>query len=158
MNVLFLLGVGFVLLVSWLAVARLVPARWRLLTWMMVVVAVVVPWTSWVGHSHWGRVDWLPFSPPLRKRDIALNVLLYVPLGYFFVRDGRLGNRVGMAVALAFGLSLATEFTQVYSHGRFPALTDVVTNTAGAWIGAAIARREVRQPVRAGGREAVDRA
>lgn len=141
MNVVFLLAAGSALLLSWLAVDRLVPARWHLPVWTLVVVAVVVPWTSWVGHAHWGRVEWMPFTPPLRKRDIVLNVLLYVPLGFCVVRDGRWGRRVVSVLAVGLGLSLMTETTQVFSHGRFPAMTDVVTNTAGAWIGAMAARR-----------------
>jgi glycopeptide antibiotics resistance protein len=47
---------------------------------------------------------------------------------------------VRKAVAAAFLLSLAAESSQLLSRRRIPSVTDVVTNTAGAWIGAGWAR------------------
>lgn len=130
-----MLFVAFVLLLAFIAV-HAVPSRYRLALWILVIIGGVVPWVGFVGHSHWSRVGWLPFiSGPVRLRDIVINVALYVPFGWFFpARSSRLGSilRAGAAAVL---LSVATEATQVYSHGRFPSMTDVVTNVAGAVIG-----------------------
>ena len=64
--------------------------------------------------------------------DALLGRLGYTP-------DGRHpgGRRlVAWAAAYGFVLSLVTELTQVFSHGRFPTTNDLVMNTAGAAIGA----------------------
>jgi glycopeptide antibiotics resistance protein len=121
-----------------LLVGVVVPRRARLLVWTLVVIFGVVPWASWVGHSHWDRIEWVPFTGTFRLRDIVLNVLFYVPVGFFFVRDGLWRWKGTLAGAVGYGLllSLMTEFTQVFGHGRFPSMTDVLTNTSGALAGA----------------------
>lgn len=88
-------------------------------------------------HSHWARVVWIPFlSPPYRAFDIVANTLLYVPLGSSLtVGLGRGGRRGWAVVGLAGLLSVGTEWTQLYSHGRWPSLTDVSCNVLGAWVG-----------------------
>jgi len=43
-------------------------------------------------------------------------------------------------MAFAFVLSVTSEFTQVYSHWRFPSATDVSCNMIGAWFGVLCAR------------------
>ena len=103
---------------------------------MGLILFVVTPWYGLRDHSHWAAVRWIPFvSPPIRLRDILPNIVFYVPFGYLFVRGtGR--SVIWKAVVGAFLLSAATEFSQVYSHGRFPSTTDLVCNTAGAWLGA----------------------
>jgi glycopeptide antibiotics resistance protein len=114
---------------------------WLLLLWTALIVLVVVPWETFQNHSHWARVQWLPFvTPPIKLSDIVANLLLYMPFGYLSMRVRR-RPRVWQGVALAFVLSATTELTQVYSHGRFPSTTDIVNNVAGAWVGAALAMR-----------------
>ena len=99
------------------------------------IVALVVPWRSLQNHPHWVRIRWVPFvSAPVSLGDIIGNVLLYVPFGYFagshFRRRGWLMALVGATV-----LSCTTEFTQVWSHGRFPSVQDVLMNVLGAASG-----------------------
>jgi glycopeptide antibiotics resistance protein len=115
--------------------------RGLFLIWIGVIVLVVVPWGRFQDHPHWGRVDWLPFiSQPIRVRDVVANTLLYLPFGYWH-RKQSLSAPVWRTVALAFGLSIAMEFTQIFSHGRFPSMRDVTCNTVGAMWGAMSARR-----------------
>jgi glycopeptide antibiotics resistance protein len=115
------------------------PTRWAQVAfglWVILILFVVTPWYGFRDHSHWARVQWIPFvSPPIRITDIVLNTLFYVPFGLMYVRRSRSGS-VWKAVAAGALLSLATEVTQVYSHGRFPSTTDLICNTAGAYIGA----------------------
>jgi glycopeptide antibiotics resistance protein len=114
------------------------PPRYRLALWILVIIIGVVPWFSMTSHAHWPRIGWIPFeSPPVRLRDMILNVALYVPFGWFS-RCGRLTalRHVTRMAVWAIVLSAATEVTQVYSHGRFPSMTDVVMNTCGACLGA----------------------
>ena len=104
--------------------------------WVAVILFVVTPWYGIRDHSHWARVQWIPFvSPPIRIWDILLNVLFYVPFGFMYVRRSS-SRRLWKAVVAAALLSAVTEVSQVYSHGRFPSTTDLICNTVGAYLGA----------------------
>ncbi len=131
--------------------------RVRVRIWVGVILFVVVPWATFKTHSHWGEVRWVPFvSPPIKIRDIVANVLLYVPFGYWYSRAWP--ERRRRAGWYGLGLTLVTEFSQVYSHGRFPSTTDVSANVIGAWLGVALASRVLsrtaHRPVRPSGSEA----
>ncbi|AMY10100.1 putative integral membrane protein [Luteitalea pratensis] len=184
----------------------------------LIVAATTMPWsTYYVGHSHWAKVEWVPFSQRVRPVDFLLNILLFLPFGYsasaFLGRDcsflGRdrsfldrdrsfLGRdrspsgpsprprdtregasatmdaaemdasardasemdasegdaaemdaserdaaemdaserRPYLIVGGAILLSTAVELFQVYSHGRLPTTTDVMSNALGAFLGA----------------------
>jgi hypothetical protein len=137
-------AVAFILiLVSFAVVSRFVSPRLRLFVWMLIVAGGVVPWSNWADHPHWDHVEWIPLSRNTRLRDIVLNVLFYVPVGYFHVSARAVSpgmRRVLEAGLVGLALSVVTEASQVFSHGRFPAATDVLTNTAGAVIGGWLAR------------------
>lgn len=134
-----LLAVAFV-------VVHLAPTRARLALWCVIIAAAVVPWASYLTHTHWDRVQWVPFVPPpdVRLRDLAVNVLLYVPFGVFFVEARPLSPSIRRAVVWAAAFSVLTELTQVFSHGRFPTSTDVLMNVLGAFLGATAARLHAR--------------
>lgn len=106
---------------------------------LVIVVATTMPW-GWyyVGHSHWDRVEWLPFSRTVRPLDFVLNVLLFVPFGLSatvaVARDAQ-ERRPWQVMLAAIALSLAVELFQVFCHGRQPTMTDVLSNTLGAWLG-----------------------
>ena len=107
------------------------------------VLVATLPWGDLQDHSHWSKVRWVPFvSLPITLRDMALNTLLYVPIG------GLSGRLVRRPLFLAFGLSLAlsltAEWSQVYSHNRFPSATDITCNVAGAVLGASTFARWLR--------------
>jgi glycopeptide antibiotics resistance protein len=108
--------------------------------WILIIIAVVVPWRQFTDHSHWIRIEWLPFvDGPIRIRDIVANTLLYLPFGYWHRKLG--SPTVLRTVLYALALSTGTECTQVFSHGRFPSSEDVLCNTAGAAWGFLWARR-----------------
>jgi glycopeptide antibiotics resistance protein len=89
-------------------------------------------------------VAWIPFvSPPIKILDIVVNLLLYAPWGYFGARSMRV-RRVWVVVALAAMLSFVTEWSQLYSHGRFPSATDLTCNILGAFAGAMYERSRTR--------------
>jgi glycopeptide antibiotics resistance protein len=117
--------------------------RWPLTLWTVLIALAVVPWANYQHHSHWQRIGWIPFgSPEVRLRDIILNVLLYAPWGYFCARSLRDGaGRIWLVIGFAAALSITTEASQLYSHGRFPSATDVASNMLGAYAGAILARR-----------------
>lgn len=98
-------------------------------------LAADYPWGDWVGHTHWARVGWIPFySWPVSFKDILQNVILFFPAGCFarlaFGRRARI-----RAPLLAFPVSLLGEWTQLYSHNRFPSATDLVCNIIGSLVG-----------------------
>ena len=144
---------------------------WRtsLILWILiVVVATTLPWSGLQGlqgHSHWGNVRWIPFyleSLSLRFiLDIVVNLLLFVPFGYLYVRSQvTMSSAIFLRISLlAMLLSVSVELIQVFSQTRLPSMTDICTNVIGATMGAVIARkvskgrREVlREPEGAGER------
>src|SRR5262245_6008608 len=84
--------------------------RARLIVWTIFIGVCVVPWMDLQNHTHWSKVQWIPFvTPPVKVVDIVVNVALYVPFGYWFIRwAGR--KRSLMAVVSAASLSLFTEW------------------------------------------------
>ena len=119
-----------------------------LVAWVVLVLSVTVPWTSFRSHAHWDRVVWIPFrSGAVRPADLVENLILYVPLGWWWTRHAptRLSRAFANAAVTAALLSLACEWTQVYSHGRFPSATDVFMNTLGAVLGVLLFDRQRRR-------------
>lgn len=110
--------------------------------WVAAIVIAVVPWTDIQNHSHWRRVQWIPFvTPPVKLRDILANVALYWPFGFLFRAQADDNGAWKRAAIYALLLSLATEWTQLYSHSRFPSLTDTTCNVLGTILGARFAVR-----------------
>jgi VanZ family protein len=78
------------------------------------------------------------------RGDALANVLLYMPLGVFFLLGFRRGSaqNVGLVLATVIGalLSLSMELTQYYDEGRVTSFSDFYTNTVGALLGALAAK------------------
>lgn len=72
-------------------------------------------------------------------RDILLNIVLYLPAGFFLVLSiGRFGSGGRFLIALAGGcaLSAAIEYIQSYDHGRSSSSIDLLMNGCGSALGA----------------------
>jgi len=110
------------------------------------IALAVLPWSDFQGHTHWNKVAWIPFfSPPIRVRDIVANVLLFCPLGATVGVHSRARNVPLHAALVAVTVSLLAEWSQLYSHTRFPSATDLVCNAAGSMLAAAfVIRRHAR--------------
>ena len=117
--------------------------KWLFWLWTGLILLVVLPWAGFQSHAHWQRVAWIPFvSPPVKVRDILVNVALYAPWGYLYVRQmPEHRKRLWMAIVFAAILSVGSEASQLYSHGRFPSATDTMCNVLGAFAGVQYARR-----------------
>lgn len=74
--------------------------------------------------------------------DAFLNLLLFAPFG-FALR--RIGMRPGFALAAGILLSLAVEGAQFFIPGRDSAPGDVLFNALGAWFGALMGGRAVKE-------------
>jgi glycopeptide antibiotics resistance protein len=116
--------------------------RHHRLFWALSVLTILalttLPFSDFVGHPHWARVEWVPFSAGLRPLDFLANVLLFLPFGLFAPWGGHPSarRRLALVAAAACLLSLSVEYYQVFCHGRMPAMSDVLANTLGAALGA----------------------
>lgn len=77
------------------------------------------------------------------RTDLASNVLLFIPLGFFFMGAlradrcrilGWLGSAVAILV-VGVALSVAIEFAQIFVALRNPSVRDVLAQTAGSFAG-----------------------
>jgi VanZ family protein len=79
--------------------------------------------------------------------DAVMNVIMFVPLGFIYrLSRPRVSGQAWVgALLLGATLSGLVEAAQLFTPGRFPSISDLVTNTAGsgigAWIGALALRR-----------------
>ena len=79
---------------------------------------------------------WCLVCGDLGAVDVLLNVALFVPLG---VGLRMAGWPLLRAAATAFAVSAAVELVQSAIPGRDPTLSDIVTNSVGGALGAALA-------------------
>lgn len=118
--------------------------RLLLLTVALILYGSLYPWQFDWWRSSESPVDVLLRSWPAQVdrfllRDVALNLLLYVPLGMTALLAARRHSRAAAligAVALGAGLSFAVELTQVYVPGRVCSLLDLACNFLGTIAGA----------------------
>ena len=107
-----------------------------LLAYIILIIAVVtlLPFTFAVPKI--ARFIWHGNLP-----DVFVNILLFIPLGFFFrlIRDR--GGWTPVLLAFGFGLMISTivEVGQLFLPSRFSSLIDIVTNGMGAGLGAAMA-------------------
>lgn len=105
--------------------------------WLCLVLFVSLPWLGFTPVPQWDRVHWIPFGDPADKlRDVVLNGLLFVPLGFAVSRRRRLVPGIVLSAAMALSISVAAEATQLFSTRRFPSATDVAAAALGAMAGA----------------------
>lgn len=78
---------------------------------------------------------WIPFAEMINDPvHAALNVLLFMPLGFFLpVLYERYGKKRRIAF-VGFLISLSVEFVQMFGHGATD-INDLITNTVGACLG-----------------------
>ena len=81
------------------------------------------------------NISWIPFvgmvTGPL---ETILNVLLFIPLGFFLPLLYRKYRSIKTAVLTGFLFSLSVEFFQMFGWGSSD-INDLMTNTAGTCIG-----------------------
>ena len=78
------------------------------------------------------------WNRPTTLWDAVINVVLFVPFGYFGVRAMRNRHRV-ITSSLGLMLALALQITQIYVPMREPDLQDVLWNLLGTVAGALLA-------------------
>jgi len=98
------------------------------------------PFRSFVSHSHWAAVEWIPFTQKQVPLDFLLNTLLFVPLGLALAWRTNL-TTIGRITLVGLLVSLMVETFQVFTHSAFSTTADVLANTLGAWGGALMWRQ-----------------
>lgn len=85
----------------------------------------------------WAHGAGLPAAVDVATLEVVANVAMFVPLGLLVAASRRL-RRPWLAVPIALAFSAAIETTQIALPGRYPTVLDVVANTLGAALGAAV--------------------
>lgn len=112
-----------------------------LLYFLGVIIVITLAPFRFVMPEHvrvWYAGDWF---------DVVANVLLFLPLGFLYPLTRTDAPETSPLRALALGalLSGAIELTQLFEPERFTSVIDVVTNAAGAGLGALIVRAVTRR-------------
>jgi VanZ family protein len=91
-------------------------------------------------HQKFLERPWDEFRPNRSyAADVAINVVGFVPLGFFFcvyVKSRRLNRRPELtSILLGAGTSLLIEVLQAFLPTRSSGMTDLITNTVGTTLG-----------------------
>jgi VanZ family protein len=119
------------------------PQYFAILYGVMIVYASLEPFSGWMAPLP--GTPFFLFAPwPARylRFDIAINVIAYVPFGFFVAligRHTRNTTRLAAATAMAALLSAAMETAQAYMPSRDSSTIDLLSNTAGGALGAIVA-------------------
>jgi glycopeptide antibiotics resistance protein len=107
--------------------------------WIAVVLLVSSPWVGFTSEPQWHRVSLIPFTDPADKvKDLAANILLFIPFGYSAAGWRRARSGFVFAVAAAAAVSIVAEASQLFSTRRYPSATDVTAAVMGAVVGAGV--------------------
>lgn len=78
---------------------------------------------------------WIPFAEMISGPvDAALNVLLFLPLGFFLPLMYERYDRISRVAFSGFLLSLSVELVQMFGRGATD-INDLIINTVGACLG-----------------------
>lgn len=81
------------------------------------------------------NISWTPFAGMITGPiDTILNVILFVPLGFFLPLLYKKCRNMKTVALTGFLFSLAVEFVQMFDWGSSD-VNDLMTNTAGACVG-----------------------
>jgi len=101
---------------------------------------LVIPTRYWLGEGT-EPVFFIPELLALNRsgvKDIALNVLGFVPFGYVLANGHGRKSSVLLAIGVAAVASLLVEVSQTWIATRHSSLLDWILNTSGAWLDAVV--------------------
>jgi VanZ family protein len=117
---------------------------------LAIVYASLQPFTNWMAPVP-GTPYFLfaPWPPRWVRYDVVTNCAAYVPFGFFVAlvpRRRAPPTRFAIAVATAALVSLSMETLQMFVPTRDASVADLLSNTAGAALGGALAVAFARSP------------
>lgn len=90
-----------------------------------------------------GQINLLPFSKDIDLAAYSLNVLLFVPLGFFLPFICPNTDKLKYTVLSGFSFSLLVEISQLFNNRRTD-IDDLILNTLGTLIGYLLFRVFIR--------------
>lgn len=126
------------------------PQYFALLYGLMIVYASLEPFSGWMAPIP-GTAFFLfaPIPTRFTRFDVAINVIAYIPFGFFVALTGinrGAPSRLAAAVCTGALLSVAMESTQMFLPTRDASIIDFAFNTAGATLGGVVALALNRLP------------
>ena len=113
---------------------------------------LLIPERFFVLDEQFLERPWDEFRPGWRYwKDVAVNVVGFIPLGFFFyayfsqVRKAE--HPAALTIALGFAVSLTIEVLQAFLPTRDSGMTDLITNTFGTAVGVMAFRHSAVQTV-----------
>lgn len=80
------------------------------------------------------NINLIPFANGLNM-EFLLNVLLFIPLGFFCPMISTTYQQVKNVLLIGFGFSFVIELSQLFTLHRATDVNDMISNTLGALIG-----------------------
>jgi hypothetical protein len=113
---------------------------------------LLIPERFFVLHPEFLERPWDEYRPGWRYwKNIAVNVVGFIPLGFFFYAYfSQLRSRehsAALTIALGFAVSLTIEVLQAFLPTRDSGMTDLITNTFGTTLGVMAFRHKAVQAV-----------
>jgi hypothetical protein len=113
---------------------------------------LLIPERFFVLHPEVLERPWDEYRPGWRYwKNIAVNVVGFIPLGFFFYaylsHVRKCEYPAALAIALGFAVSLTIEVLQVFLPTRDSGMTDLITNTFGTAVGVMAFRHKTVQSV-----------
>jgi|HubBroStandDraft_1064217.scaffolds.fasta_scaffold01125_14 hypothetical protein len=104
---------------------------------------LLIPERFFVLHERFLERPWDEYQPGWSYwKDIGINVIGFIPLGFFFYaylsQFLKSGNSAIATIALGFAVSLTIEVLQAFLPTRDSGITDLFTNTFGTALGVAL--------------------
>ena len=107
--------------------------------------ALLTPVPALHAHPRAYLREFAGFPASIMIRDVALNVAIFVPLGWLLARGSGGGrSSVLLATAIAVTLSFSVETIQYFITTRYSSILDVLANTSGALGGSLLGARPRR--------------
>src|SRR5215813_2673566 len=110
---------------DWLTMKKTAWRKLFFLCLISVLLVISLPWWKFDGTPHWENVYWIPFSGPVRLHpkvifEIVGNLVIFVPIGFLFVRSFSPGIRQPLLWVTAVGLvsSFSIEVYELFCRYR----------------------------------------
>jgi VanZ family protein len=105
---------------------------------------LLIPERFFVLHAQFLERPWDEFRPDRNYwKDVGINVAGFLPLGFFFCAYfshlPKVQHPAALTIALGFAVSFTVEILQAFLPTRDSGMTDLITNTLGAALGAMVA-------------------